>query len=813
MRLKHNITVDIATAKHRFSGSWRNKRTTWQDVVKSLEDTVRTPETLAQYFKFEKDKQDEIKDVGGFVGGYLKNGKRRKDCVVHRQIVALDVDHAKNLDTWLDCIDMRFAACMYSTHKHTRENPRYRIIFPLDRKVTPDEYEAIARVVADWMEIDMFDDTTYQPNRLMYYPSSSSDGEYLFDFVDAPILSADEVLDQLPDWEDPTTWPRSSRELERLDGHVGTGKAEDPEEKDGIVGAFCRTYGIEEAIAAFLDEVYKPCKALGVDRYTYIGGSTSGGLIVYNNKHAYSHHSTDPAGQRLVNAFDLVRLHKFSDLDEGKAHKDINRAPSYKAMAEFASGLKDVKKEILRERRENARDEYQDEADLTDRLEKKARKAVLDDEWLEDLETERNGKTVKNTIANVVLILNNDEKLTGKFGFNEFEQRETAVSRLPWDKKGLKYPRPLVDADDAELRLYLEQVYDITGRGQIQDGLTVVLRGNSYHPIKDYLDSLEWDGVERLDTLYIDLFGADDTEYTRAVTRKAHVAAVARIYRAGCKYDQVLVIVGDQGVGKSTSIARMGGQWFSDSVTTVTGKEALESIQGSWLIELGELASLRKAEVDAVKHFVAKSEDRFRVAYGKRLEYFPRRCVFFGTTNEEDFLRDATGNRRFWVINILGRRGLVDVWDYLDDETVGQLWAEAKELYEEGESLYLDKRLDAVARDVQDKHLEKDDRLGLVTTFLDRKLPADWDSRDTYLRRNWLEDSKAEGPLVRDTVCILEIWSECLGKDPSSISRRDSFELSRLMKSVPNWVPYGGGLKFANYGYQKAYVLQKPKTK
>lgn len=808
MKLKHDITLDIATAKHRFSGAWRNKRATWQDIAASLEETVRTPETLAQYMKYEKDKQDDIKDVGGFVGGYLKNGKRRKANIVHRQLVALDVDHATNLDTWLDCREMKFAACMYTTHKHKRDNPRYRIVFPLDRKCSPDEYEAIARVVADWMGIDIFDDTTYQPNRLMYYPSSSVDGEYLYDLIDAPVLSADEVLDQLPDWEDPTTWPRSSRELAKLDGHVSNGEAENPEEKEGIVGAFCRTYGIEEAIAEFLPDAYKPCKRMGANRYTFINGSTSGGLHIYNGNQAYSFHASDPAGSRLCNSFDLVRLHKFGDLDEGKQVKDILRAPSYKAMAEFASGLKEVKKEILRERRENSRDDYDDE-DFT-KLETKAREAADADDWLEELETERNGKTVKNTIANVVLILNNDPRLAGRFGFNEFEQRETAIQRLPWDVKGkYKYPRPLSDSDDAEVRLYLEQVYGITGRGQIQDGLTVILRGNSYHPVKDYLDALEWDGVERLDTLYIDLFGADDTEYLRAITRKAHVAAVARIYDAGCKFDQVTVIVGDQGAGKSTSIARMGGDWFSDSVTTMKGKEALESIQGSWLIELGELSSMKKAEVDEVKHFVAKKEDRFRVAYGKRIEHFPRRCVFFGTTNEEDFLRDATGNRRFWVVNILGRTGLVDVWDYLDKVTVAQLWAEAKERYEEGEDLHLDKRLEAVARGIQENHLEKDDRLGLVLEYLSRKLPEDWYDMDTYERRDWLADSNKVGHVERERVCLLEIWSECLGNEPSRITRGDSFWLGRLMKTCNDWLPLGSTLKFENYGNQKAYIHKK----
>lgn len=800
--MKHDITIDIATAKHRFASTWRNKRAKWSEVVASLRDTTRTEETLAAYMKLPKDKQDDIKDVGGFVGGYLNGGKRRKASIRHRQLVCLDVDHATNLDTWLDCRDLGFAAAMYSTHKHQRTAPRYRIVVPLNEPVSPDEYEAIARIIASWLDIDVFDDTTYQANRLMYYPSTAKDGEYLFDVIDAPVLDVDEVLGELDDFgEDPAGWPRSSRELERLDGHRASGEhAEDPEAKQGIVGAFCRAYGIEEAIAEYLSDVYTPCDQLGHDRYTYVGGSTSGGLIVYDNKFAYSHHATDPAGGRLCNAFDLVRLHKFGDMDEGKTIKDINRAPSYKAMTDFAANLPDVKRQLLADRKQRAADDYGD----TDELEAKARKRGRAEDWVDNLEMEANGKTVKNTIANVVLILNNDERLQGCFGFNEFEEREVALRKLPWDKSGVKYPRALKNSDDAELRLYLEQVYGITGRGQIADGLAVAVNGNTFHPVRDYLDSVEWDGVERLDTLFIDLFGADDTAYTRAVTRKAFTAAVARIYNAGCKYDYMLILAGEQGTGKSTIFNRMGRQWFSDSITTVTGKEAQEAIQGSWIIEMGELASLRKAEVEAVKHFVSKQEDRFRVAYGKRVEYFPRRCVFFGTTNEEDFLRDATGNRRYWVVNTMGRRGFVGVWDYLDDVTVAQIWAEAKECYEDGETLYLPPKLEAVARDIQNAHLEKDDRTGLVLDYLNRALPAEWDNWDTYMRRAWMEDKDNEGTVTRQFVSVIEVWAECLGNDPTRITRMDSYALSRLMKSLKDWKLYGP-MRTKGYGVQKCY--------
>lgn len=803
--LKYNIVLDIAVANTRKAVKWQNKRTTWEDIVNTLSETERTKETVKQYFSYTKDKQDDIKDVGGFVGGYLRDGKRGKNSVEYRQLACLDVDYG-TLDMWIDVGLYEFAACMYTTHKHLPDGPRFRIVFPLSRKVTPDEYEAVTRIIANRLGIDNFDDTTYQASRLMYYPSTSKDGEFVFNFVDAPVLDVDEVLSELPDWRDPTTWPVSSRvkDVVRRDA---SDKAEDPEEKAGIVGAFCRAYPLEEAIAEFLEGVYEPCEEMGHDRYSLIGGSSSGGLIVYDNKFAYSHHATDIAGGKLLNAFDLVRLHKFGDLDEKITKEvEITKMPSYKAMADFAGKLGPVKKEIVRARREQSADDY-------DELEGEARKVADTDDWVTELETEGKSGKLKNTINNVVLILSNDENLKERFGFNEFEQRETAVRPLPWDKITARYPRPLCDADDAELRLYLERCYDITNKGNIADALTVVIRANSFHPVRNYLDPLEWDGVERLDNLLIDLFGADDTAYTRAVTRKAFTAAVARIYNPGCKFDYVTVLIGEQGVGKSTTIAKMGKDWFSDSMPELSSQRALEAVQGSWLIELGELAGLRKADIDAVKHFISKREDRFRVAYGKRIEHFPRCCVFFGTTNEEDFLRDVTGNRRFWVVNCKGRKGRYSWKDCLTDETVAQLWAEAKERYNQGEPLYLaEAGLEEEAREIQDKHMEKDERGGLISEYLERLLPENWDELDTYQRRNWLIDEANVGTVSRERVCILEIWAECLGKDPNSITRRDSMELGRIMKTLRGWTPHTKVIKFRHYGTQKGYVRMVTKS-
>lgn len=816
--LQHNIELDIATAPSSHSLKWRNKRTDWQAVAESLEQTTRTDETVRQYASYTKDRQDEIKDVGGFVGGRLKGGTvfvkktqsevevkppygiRRKGHVLHRQIVALDVDFG-TMDVWLDFINLNAAGLVYSTHKHKPKDARLRIIFPLDRAVTPDEYEAIARQVASWLGIDMFDDTTYQPTRLMYYPSTSKDGEYLFDINDAPIMSADAVLAEMEDSNDPTTWPRSSREKE-VRRSAADSKMEDPTIKDGLIGAFCRAYGIDDVIVEFLDDVYAPCEELGPDRYTYVGGSTAGGLVVYDNLFAYSHHATDPASGKSCNAFDLVRLHKFGDLDGRKRSEDddITKLPSYRAMTDFCNALAPVRKELIGAKRSSA-SEY-------DMAEEHARIVGNAPDWVSELETEGKKGKISNTINNVVLILQNDEYLAGRLAFNEFEVREVATAALPWDKKGEVYPRPLKDSDDAQIRLYLERCYGIDAVRCVEDGLKVVISSNSYHPVKQYLQSLEWDGEERLDALFVRLFGVPDTEYIRAVTRKAFTAAVARIMRQRpTKFDNVLVIVGEQGRGKSTVIDKMGGEWFSDSVNTLKGKEAYESIQGAWLIELGELAGMRKADVEDVKHFVAKKEDRFRVAYGKRTEYFTRRCVFFGTSNTDNYLRDDE-NRRFWTVNIRGCRSAEfpharDVHAYFDKMTRAQLWAEAKFRYSEGEELYLAPEMEAVAAEVADAHLDKDERTGMVAEYLDRLLPADWLDKAPADRRAWLEMGD-EGSVERRTVSVLEVWVECFGRAAEDIKFNDSKDIGRILRTVGGWEP-AGSTRLPYYGSNKLF--------
>lgn len=714
--LKHNITLDIATAGTRRAAKWKNVRTSWNDLVNTLSQTERTNETLRQYFAYTKDRQDEIKDVGGFVGGYLREGRRKKGYVDYRQIVSLDVDYG-DLDLWIDFGLLEYAGCMYTTHKHRKEDPRFRICFPLNRKVSPDEYEAIARVVASWLGIDAFDDTTYQPTRLMYYPSTSKDGEYVFQYSDGPVMDADAVLAELPDWRDPTTWPVSSR-VKDVVKHSTADKVEDPEGKEGIIGAFCRAYPMYDALAEFLDEVYTPCEELGDDRYSLIGASTSGGLIVYDNKLAFSHHATDVISGKLCNAFDLVRLHKFGDLDDkAKPDTEPTKLPSFKAMADFAGKLKPVKKEIIQARRGKAADDY-------DELEEDARKTATNDDWIESLTMVGKTNTVESTIDNAVIILNNDENLKGRLRLNEFSLWEDIVKPFIWDKGTVKYPRALNDSDINQIKRYLEKCYGVKGKDTVLAAIDISASENGYNPVKEHLDALpEWDRTERLDELLIRLFGASDTPYTRAVTRKTFCAAIARVYTPGIKFDYVLTLIGVGGNGKSTFLSKMGGQWFTDNVKLTTDdRNNLEVMRGKWILEIAEMRGFNKTESEFSKQFISRTEDIYRRVYKTRDIIHPRQSIFIGTHNKSDFLHDETGNRRYWPVQTTtGKEGAAEVWRYLTPDKVAQIWAEAKERVAQGETLYLDKTLEQQAEEVQGQHMEADVWEELILPYLEDK--------------------------------------------------------------------------------------------
>ncbi|MDR3586875.1 MAG: virulence-associated E family protein [Desulfosporosinus sp.] len=760
---------------------WTPREMSWPELRDKLGQPNYTGETVAEYKKMPKPKQDDIKDIGGFVGGKLKDGIRKNANVEYRSVLVMDMDYAQP-DTWETIIMYNGCAlCISGTHKHTPEAPRYRLVAPLSRDVTPDEYMAIAHRFASEIDIEQFDDTSFEPARLMYWGSTSSDGEHVFKYQDGPWLNPDEILAKYEEWTDTSSWPVSSRvgqARKKLAAKQG-----DPLAKKGALGGFNRAYSIPEAIETFLPDVYAPCETCE-DRYTFIGGSTSGGLVLYDNDtFAFSHHGTDPISGKLVNAFDLVRIHKFGALDDGvEEGTSPGKIPSYKAMQDLAVNDGAVKQQLMMENMAAALEEFKD------------------DDWAKGLEYKQDG-TLKATIDNIRLIMENDPNLSKTIGYNQFASRIELLRDLPW--RGMDGNTYWLDSDDAALRHYLEKYYGISHTGKTMDALSVIVEQNKFNPVKEYLNGLTWDGTKRLDTLFIDYFGAEDHDYTRAATRKMMCAAVARIYNPGCKFDYMLLMIGKQSLGKSYFIKMLGGKWYSDSLASVTGKEAYEQLQGVWLIEMGELSAAKKADVDALKHFITKQEDIFLSAYGRRTEAHPRQCIFLGTTNDYECLRDTTGGRRFWPINV--GKGKNDMWKDLD---VDQVWAEAVQAFNAGEKLFLPQELEDYANMVQAEHTVESDKAGMIYDYLETLLPEEWDDMDLSERRLFLtgDFTRGDGKVKRTKVCAIEVWCECFGGDPKQLGLAQSREIRGILDHAKGWERSSGRLRFKIYGAQRGHL-------
>lgn len=802
MQFDRKITISAGASRR--ATMWAPQVMLVSELWEKLKTPARGTETLAEYMNLKKAQQDELKDIGGFVGGSLNGARRKANNVSGRDIITLDLDNipAGGTDDIIKRVDgLGCGFCIYSTRKHQPSAPRLRVLIPIDRTVTAEEYEPIARRVGEYIGLEFADPTTFEVGRLMYWPSCSSDSQYVHCFGDKVFLSADGVLGTYADWHDMTTWPALPGQAQFTKLAVKQG---DPETKNGVVGAFCRTYDIYRAMDELIPGIYEEVDTMP-GRYTYIDGSTTGGAVMYENgKFLYSHHATDPCGGKLVNAFDMVRLHKFADKDdEAQAGTPTNRLPSYTAMCELAMGLSDVKGLMAQERIDSAAKDFEGlmsgdtEEEVTD--------------WAMLLEVNNQTGVIKSTINNVLIILEHDPLLKGKFALNEFASRGEVLGALPWDSRSKR--RLWDDNDNQGLYWYMEKVYKITGNGKIDGALSLHSNKFSFNEVQEYLKGLQgkWDGTPRLDTLFIDYLGTKDTAYSRAVTRKAFTAAVARAMTPGCKYDNMVILTGPQGIGKSTLLDRMSRGWFNDSIRTFEGKEASELLQGVWLVEVSELDAFRKTDVSRIKQFLSLRADRFRAAYGRNVKEIPRACVFFGTTNTPDFLQDTTGNRRFWPIDTGEVRHSKNVWRDLTQDVIDQLWAEAYVRWQMGETLYLSGEVEEEAKIKQEEHREVSSREGIVRDFLEQLVPEDWARWELDKRRLfWSGASQGEYNLVpRDRVCAVEIFCEALGGYIKDMKTSDTRELNSIIASIKGWEKSPSPMRAGTYGLQRGFVKKQ----
>lgn len=828
--MNNDRQIVISTGNSRKDLNWKRQTLKVSELYEKLRIPNRGVETLDEYMRMSKSKQDDLKDVGGFVAGSLNGGRRKANNVTGRDVITLDFDSVPALGTdnivkTLDSMQINY--CVYSTRKHAANAPRLRVLVPTDRTMTADEYEPCARRMAANIGIAMADPTTFEAGRLMYWPSVCCDSEYVFKTADAPFISVDALLKTYTDWHDFTQWPQVPGSFSYAKLAVKQG---DPEAKDGIVGAFCRKYDVFRAIEELLPGIYAPCDN-DPNRFTYTLGSTTGGAVIYDDgKFLFSHHATDPCSNKLVNAFDLVRLHKFGDKDDNAADgTPNNRLPSYKAMCEYANGLDEVALEMLAKRQAQAEADFAGivgggpgsvaiDTGIGQFVSGADGEATLagagdtaDGNW--QLLLKRNHQTgeVKNTIDNVMLILEHDPRIRGKFALNEFTGRGEILDVLPWSTGGKETRRMWSDTDSNALYWWMEKTWGITGRGNIDSALDIHAKLHAFNPVVDYLTGIRWDRQPRLDTLFIDYLGAEDTPYTRAVTRKAFTAAVARAMNPGCKYDNMLILCGPQGIGKSTILDKMSHGWFNDSIRTFEGKEASELLQGVWIIEVAELDAFRRTDVSCIKQFLSLTSDRYRQAYGRNVTEFKRRCVFFGTCNNIDFLQDTTGNRRFWPVDTRAQMPTKDVFNDLTSDEIDQVWAEAYFRFITGEQIFLSGDTAEAAMVKQEAHRERSIQEGVIAEFVARKIPDDWAKWPVDRRRDfWAGGVKAEDASInlvdRQTICAAEVWRELYGHPMDEKAKKsETREINSILASIPGW-KNAGVIYIPQHGAQRGFI-------
>lgn len=771
---------DIAFGAKRTQTTTKQYRLEWGEIVDRLKNVTKTDETMAQYKEMSKSQRLEVKDVGFFIAGLCTKRK-----VTYRQILAMDVDECdENTLPKLRSYLSGKSYIIHSTHSSTPEEPRYRVVVPLNRLVLADEYGALMRVFHEQLGVPL-DVATFDFNRIMFLPSVPKDAEYFFEYEMGEELGVSNALSKLPDWQDLSAIPVPVLV-----------KPQDPKFKGGIIGAFCAKYSIREAIDTFLTDVWRK-EPNG--RYTLIGATTVGGGVIYEDKFLYSNHSSDKYLGHCHNAYDAVRLYKFGDGKQGDA-----------AMASLCESL-GIKPDSGKPHK------------LTvDGMDDEEAKAILN----EQLEVDNKGN-LERTLKNAQLILKYDPALRDVFAYDLFSEMPVLKRTPEWrsfdirteneDCRGVQTYAEMTDTDESYLRLYFEDKYGFDARAVLNDALNIVEHENAFHPVRDYLNSLKWDGVKRLATIFVECFGVPNTLYAREVGVKFFTGAVRRVFIPASKMDYIPVLVSEEGFGKSRFIRRMAKLWGSDTFYTFNGsKEAYEQLRGVWIMEIPELNGVQSKSTNSRKAFVTKGEDRYRAAYLKYTKTYKRQCVFIASSNDVIFLDDPTEDgRRWWGLICNKDNVTIDVHSDMFLDLVDQYWAEAVHYYLQGVLPVLSPAAEKEAQQLRMIHKAEDSELGALIDYLNMPVPPDWRSQTAFEHRQYWKDSRSlwHGK-QREWICTTEVAREFYEFERKDMTPSLGRKVADAIRRTGLFEQTGMNKRFGEYGSCIAWLRKnKPKIK
>lgn len=768
-------TYDIYTAPKRDSFHWKPSTITWDEIRGWMAKPAKT-KACGNYVLGTFVETTELhKTKDGTVPPPCHEYHRNKMSIRTRGALTLDVDHPEP-GFLVDALMLPYRVLIHTTYSSTPEEPRYRMIIPLDRPIAPDEYYTAAASVMQALGDAQFDAGSVEPERYMFKPSESEPGYFSWHEVDGPIAAAEELLLEFN--PDLSTLPMPKPHKNKRDPFL----------LEGTIGAFNRAY---EDFGDLIKTYELPYEAVSAERWQLVGASAAAGMGIVAPGLVYSHHANDPAYGQTCSAFDLVRLHLYGHMDDPDSKTPVNRLPSTRAMQEHATTDIRVVTELLGS---DFVEEMEDVADDVD--------GDPDVNWMLGLRLDPKTGGTLDDVRNWDLIVRHDPAFRA-VRYNEMTSGLELTTDLPWRKIGTR--TDFDDEDRAALALHVERSYHFRpGRQYLNDVLDGLAQTRRVNPVRDYLDKLKWDGVPRVETC---LPGAADTEFNRLAARKSMVAAVARMYEPGCKWDHMLILFGPEGVGKSHWIERMS-LGFSVPLGNLTSKDTLIALQRAWIAISDEGYSMRKADFDAQKEFITKRTDTFRPAYGRTALVKPRRYVIWGTTNDETFLRSQEGNRRFHIARCPNK---VD-FDALTDEYIAQVWAEAVALYRAGERLFLTDDESDMAANERVQYTEEEATAGIIEKYLDTLVPEDYWEMSPEARQLWLMNDgdgfQSPGTVPIDRVCSMQIWVEALQRRKGEHKRIELLEIGKILSGLPGWQAAPGKPTMCGYGGQKTYIRQ-----